>query len=229
MTDHLGAADDSDGPPATPDYELADRLDLTEVDEYRALFQDTRLAIVGVLSERAATTSDLAEVLGVPKGTIGHHLKVLEQAGLVRVVRTRRVRAIEAKYYGRTARTFYFDYQGDAIGAPQRILSAAASELATAQAAIPPDGSTPLARAPVMANIRYVRIPSERAQEWSSRLEQFLNEFSNEPRDGDVTFAMVVGVYPTTRPPLRPTTADDRDEQFGEHAVEGTPRANGDR
>lgn len=42
----------------------------------------------------------------MPKGTVGHHLKVLEKADLVRVVRTRQVRALTEKYYGRVARLF---------------------------------------------------------------------------------------------------------------------------
>lgn len=42
----------------------------------------------------------------MPKGTVGHHLKVLEKAGLIRVVRTRQVRAMTEKYYGRVARLF---------------------------------------------------------------------------------------------------------------------------
>jgi DNA-binding transcriptional ArsR family regulator len=42
----------------------------------------------------------------MPKGTVGHHVKVLERAGLIRVVRTRQVRALTEKYYGRVARLF---------------------------------------------------------------------------------------------------------------------------
>jgi len=45
-------------------------------------------------------------VLKTPKGTVGHHLKVLEKAGLVRVVRTRKVRALTEMYYGRVAKLF---------------------------------------------------------------------------------------------------------------------------
>ena len=43
-----------------------------------------------LLRERAASTSELAVALEAPKGTVGHHLKVLESAGLIRVVRTAR-------------------------------------------------------------------------------------------------------------------------------------------
>lgn len=59
-----------------------------------------------LLRERAASTTELAAVLETPKGTVGHHLKVLERAGLVRVVRTRKVRALTERYYGRVARLF---------------------------------------------------------------------------------------------------------------------------
>lgn len=59
-----------------------------------------------LLRERAASTTELSTVLESPKGTVGHHLKVLEAAGLVRVVRTRKVRALTEKYYGRVARLF---------------------------------------------------------------------------------------------------------------------------
>ena len=50
--------------------------------------------IVVLLRERAHSTTELAEKLGLPKGTVGHHVKVLEKAGLIRVVRTRKVRAL---------------------------------------------------------------------------------------------------------------------------------------
>lgn len=54
--------------------------------------------------------------LSLPKGTVGHHLKVLESAGLIRVVRTRKVRAVTEKYYGRTARLFLFQTEDDEAG-----------------------------------------------------------------------------------------------------------------
>ena len=65
-----------------------------------------RLRIVAILRERAATTTELAEQVGLAKGTVAHHLKVLESAGLVKVVRTRRVRAMTESFYGRVARLF---------------------------------------------------------------------------------------------------------------------------
>lgn len=74
--------------------------------QLRALGDVRRARIVMLLRERAASTTELAAVLETPKGTVGHHLKVLERAGLVRVVRTRKVRALTEKFYGRVARLF---------------------------------------------------------------------------------------------------------------------------
>ncbi|MDH3190613.1 MAG: winged helix-turn-helix domain-containing protein, partial [Acidimicrobiia bacterium] len=85
----------------SPDYELSETMPLETVEQFKALFDDTRMQIADLLLERAATTSEIAETLSKPKGTVGHHLSVMEEAGLIRVVRTKKVRAVEAKYYGR--------------------------------------------------------------------------------------------------------------------------------
>ena len=119
-----------------PDYPLEDVLRLTDQGQVRALFEETRSEIANLLLERAATISELARVLDQPKGTVGHHVGVLREAGLIKVVRTERVRALEAKYYGRTARTFEM---GPKVGvgvelAPDYFLSSAASEYAKAAA-----------------------------------------------------------------------------------------------
>ncbi|MGH3071460.1 MAG: ArsR/SmtB family transcription factor [Gaiellaceae bacterium] len=89
-----------------PDYEADDILVVSETEQLRALADDVRHRIVGLLRERAATTTELAESVGLAKGTVAHHLKVLESAGLVKVVRTRRVRALTESFYGRVARLF---------------------------------------------------------------------------------------------------------------------------
>ncbi|WP_017586158.1 winged helix-turn-helix domain-containing protein [Nocardiopsis ganjiahuensis] len=177
----------------TPDYELAESLELSTPEQYRALFEDTRTEIVQLLLERAATTSELAETLGRPKGTVGHHLKVLEEAGLVRVVRTRKVRALEAKYYGRTARTFYYAPVNEARGQAQRIAADVAAEVAQLS-------EEQAWQAKV--NLRYARIPEARYEEWEQRLHDLLTEFGTQPRAGETTYALAFALYPTGRAPL---------------------------
>src|SRR5919204_6558809 len=93
--------------PSPPDYDLPDRVTLTEPSQVKAISHPMRTAILGLLHERAATVSELAVALDRPKSTVAHHVKVLHEARLVQVVRTRRVGAIQGRLYGRNARLFY--------------------------------------------------------------------------------------------------------------------------
>src|SRR6188472_121258 len=99
-----------------PDYDLAERIALTQPSQVKAIGHPLRTTILGLLHERAATVSELAVAVERPKSTVAHHVKVLNEAGLVRVVRTRRVRAIEERFYGRTARMFYVSVERGADG-----------------------------------------------------------------------------------------------------------------
>jgi len=109
----------------SPDYEADDVLVVQEPEQLRALGDDLRSRIVALLRDRAASTTELAAKLELPKGTVGHHVKVLEKAGLVRVVRTRQVRAMTEKYYGRTARLFLFKTTEDGAEDIRNIAAAA--------------------------------------------------------------------------------------------------------
>ena len=114
-----------------PDYEAPDTLVVSQPEQLRALADGVRTAIIALLRERAFSTQQLAAKLDIPKGTVGHHLKVLEAAGLIHIVRTRKVRAVTEKFYGRTARLFLFHTEDpeDARAIGTAMLRQAASEL----------------------------------------------------------------------------------------------------
>jgi DNA-binding transcriptional ArsR family regulator len=125
---------DPAAPAPGPDYEAPDTLVVSEPHQLRALADDVRTAIVAILRNRARSTQQLSEELGIPKGTVGHHLKVLERAGLIHVVRTRQVRAVTEKFYGRTARLFLYQTEdpADERALGGAILRRAASEVEVA-------------------------------------------------------------------------------------------------
>jgi len=50
---------------------------------FKALSDESRLRIVGILLDREATVEDLADQLGLGPPTVSHHLKQLAKAGLV--------------------------------------------------------------------------------------------------------------------------------------------------
>ncbi|HUO45808.1 MAG TPA: winged helix-turn-helix domain-containing protein [Acidimicrobiia bacterium] len=152
------------------------------------LFDETRLMIADLLGEAAASVSQLARALDRPKGTVAHHITRMEKAGLVKVVRTRKVRAMEERFYGRTARTFLLHRMVEA-GLPTDIfLRQALGELPVNETAL--------------LSLRYARISDDRAAEWSERLGQLLDEFVAQPRRGEQSFGLLVALYPTKRPTL---------------------------
>jgi DNA-binding transcriptional ArsR family regulator len=108
-----------------PDYDADDILIVAETEQLRALADDVRLQIVKLLRERAQSTTELAAQVGLAKGTVSHHLKVLESAGLIRVVRTRKVRALTESIYGRVARLYVLKGADEGRTSTQVRLSAA--------------------------------------------------------------------------------------------------------
>src|SRR5206468_10700333 len=90
------------------DYAAKDTMIVAEPKQLKAMADPLRTQLIQLLRDRARSTQELAEELALPKGSVGHHLKVLESAGLIRVVRTRKVRAMTEKFYGRTARLFLY-------------------------------------------------------------------------------------------------------------------------
>ena len=93
--------------PDLPDYPLADRRVVVAPEELKAMAHPLRSVILDLVLERAATVTELALALKRPKSTVAHHVSVLVDADMLQVVRTRRVRAIEERFYGRTARLFF--------------------------------------------------------------------------------------------------------------------------
>jgi DNA-binding transcriptional ArsR family regulator len=178
-----------------PDYDLADRIALTLPAQVKALSHPLRTTILHLLHERAATVTELAVAVGRPKSTVAHHVKVLAGAGLVQVVRTRRVRAIEERFYGRTARMFYVSVERSAEGEEMprdfNDFEVAARESSDAFR----DGK-------LWGFIRHARISEAQASEFWERMAELVAEFDRLPRSGDTMYGFAVGVYPTDQPTL---------------------------
>jgi DNA-binding transcriptional ArsR family regulator len=182
------------------DYELEDAVVVSSTSQLKAVADDTRDDILGLLSERAATVSQLADALDKPKGTIGYHAKVLEDAGLIRVVRTNKVRAMTEKYYGRTGRTIMFE-NSPKPDDPLWLVNDALKHIEAA-----PGEKFP------MFTSRVARIPSDRVSEFADRILELAQEFLAIPRKGDTVYGVLAGVYPTDHPAFAdsdPETAED--------------------
>ena len=153
-----------------------------------------------LLKQRAASTTELAGVLNTPKGTVGHHVKVLEKAGLIRVVRTRKVRALTEKFYGRVARLFVLkgtDATDDLrVGALTALMLRQAADEATVSRAAEKDLS---------AFVRVRLAPKDLAR-FQRRLNRLVADFhGSEDPDGDM-HAFACALFPSSvvLPPRAP-------------------------
>ena len=174
----------------TLDYAIDEEVVADSPAAFKALADGTRLAILDLLLDRAATTSHLAEALSKPKGTVGYHLKVLEKCGLIHIVRTRQVRAMTEKYYGRVGRMIIMSGPG-ARKDPLFMVYEALRDVEITE-------GDPLP----MFTTRRARIAESQALEYASRLAALAVEFAAEPREGERTYGMLAGVYPTDLPTL---------------------------
>ncbi|MFH1330512.1 MAG: winged helix-turn-helix domain-containing protein [Actinomycetota bacterium] len=177
----------------TPSRSPLGQMLLTQ-EQARLLTEPTRSEIIRLLAQRPATTSQLAEVLGRPRGSIGYHLKAMEAAGVIRVVRTRKVRALTEKYYGRVADTFIFpDIEGEGM------LTEAIGEMRSSLSVR--DG---------FLTLRHARISEADAGLFEAALLDLAEEFATQKPSGDTVFGLVIGLFSTTRPSL---PVPDNDEE----------------
>ncbi len=178
-----------------PDYELADRIALTTPAQVRAISHPLRTTILQLLHERAATVTELAAAVERPKSTVAHHVDVLTRNGLLHVVRTRKVRAVEERFYGRTARLFHVAAESSPAGEEMprdfNDFEVAARESATA-----------FDQGRLWGFIRHARISEDQASQFWDRMTQLVDEFDRMPRSGGTMYGFAIGIYPTDHPTL---------------------------
>jgi DNA-binding transcriptional ArsR family regulator len=167
--------------------------------QLRALGDPVRSRVVMMLRERAASTTELATAMEMPKGSVGHHLKVLETAGLIHVVRTRKVRALTEKYYGRVARLFVLkgdegmpdELRGGVLAAT--MLRHAADEVIAAGNPDEDDASA----------LIHVRLAPEQRHRFEQRMNRVVADLqrAEDPEGSSYALAYALFRAPTPLPP----------------------------
>lgn len=178
-----------------PDYDLDDMIVVTEPGQLRALADDLRGTLLELLLERAATVSEMALAVGRPKSTVAYHVNQLLDAGLVKVVRTQRVRAIDERYYGRVARTVYIG----ALSSDEDVAMVASIDgIATAY------GESRRAKEAddLRCTLVHARIPVTEVRAFWAEVQEVARRFAQIPRSGDQVYGFVAGLYPTDAPTL---------------------------
>lgn len=182
-------------------------LKLESLEQVRALADPLRLKILEALGHEPRTTKQVADGLGEKPTRLYHHVRVLEQAGLIRQVKTRRNRGTIEKYYEASAQQIGIEARlFQAEGAPDQALttlgaiygsilrSTAAEMEASLSAGLirKQPGEQPI----VMGHLR-LKVRPERVRELHRRLREVMAEFqSADDKEGPVHYGLTVAFYP---------------------------------
>ena len=175
-----------------PMPELPLTFTVTTSEQLKAFAEPVRTRILGIIQNQPATAKQIADRLGIAPGTVGHHLQVLEAAGLAKIVARRLVRGIVAKYYTRTARIFKFDMPSEVVGGTPmtlRIVSDARDELAGAMAELGKPASCSL-------GFPHARLSPERAKVYEKRVGALIDDLTAEqPDPNGQVYGLIVGFF----------------------------------
>ena len=159
--------------------ELPARLVLTTPQHFQAIHDPTRWRLLGLLTQ-PLTAKQIAQRLQIPHGTIGHHLQILEDAGLVRLVAKRSVRNMTAKYYVRAARLFDYRIPAEVTGSETlelQLITEVRDQIAEAVDAPDPSSTTPV------VGVRYLRLSAAQVLALKARIQALLDEVSQQAPD----------------------------------------------
>ena len=207
-----------DEPVVMPELPLS--LEVNTPQQMKALADPIRHRILGIIQNRPATAKQIADRLKMAPGTIGHHLQVLEAAGLAKVVARRLVRGIVAKYYTRTARIFLYNFPSTTTGtipALVRFLTDARDELSEALV----ERGTDLN---VKTAFPHARLVPERVAYFEQRLMALVDEFIAEPssaaNDDGMVYSLSVAFF---QAPSYLQDAPATDDQRPDGTADETP------
>ncbi|MFF2569019.1 ArsR/SmtB family transcription factor [Streptomyces sp. NPDC058084] len=164
-----------------PNDDLPETFHVTSDEQLRAVSNLTRHRIMAVLRFEPATITQIAERVGLAKGSSSYHVRLLERAGLVKVVRTRKVRGVTERYYAMAARSIVLPETG--AGQPDVLMRHAVADLE----ASPADGARHVGMA-------HLRLTEEQFAELGARLEALAKEYRelSDPSLPDVSLAFAL-------------------------------------
>ncbi|WP_425555936.1 ArsR/SmtB family transcription factor [Kitasatospora nipponensis] len=162
------------------DEQPEDLLHLNTDEQLRAVSNLVRHRILGILRDGPATITQLAQRLDLAKGSSSYHVRLLERAGLVEVVSTRKVRGVTERYYARTSRGI--SLPDPAPGEPDILMRHAIADLEAAPAG------------PRTVRLAHTRISASVYEEFTARLEALCTELSaaSDPNEPSATLAVAL-------------------------------------
>lgn len=132
-------------------------------EQLRAMASHTRHRILRILRDGPATITQVADRMGIAKGSSNHHLKTLARAGLVHVVETRKVGSATEHYYAMVSNRVELPDSGG--GQDETLMRHALIDIETA----PPNAQKTVF-------LKHARLSAEVFDEFDQRLQDLVDE-----------------------------------------------------
>ena len=159
-------------------------LVITDPSQLKAIAHPIRTRLLTALEATPASAKQLSASLGLTHGNVGHHLKVLERAGLVEVVEERKVRALTERIFAPTFDRLRIEVGEAGLDKLHFLFEQAAREAAP-QTEQPFDDQ---------GRLYSVTMSQDRAAEFAERVIALGDEFAAAEGDGP-TFGFAGAVY----------------------------------
>jgi DNA-binding transcriptional ArsR family regulator len=171
-----------------------DHLVIRDPEQFKALGHPLRHRLLVVLRQRPATLAQLAAATGTAKGTVGYHVKVLLDAGLVRVAHARQVRGGTERYLEASSPGLRIAPDAEAGG--EFLVRAALSEM------LPPSPDSP-----DRTFLRHLRLNPAQAARLGEELEKVAA--IEDPAAGP-TYGLLLSLFRADIPELPPEPSEVR-------------------
>jgi DNA-binding transcriptional ArsR family regulator len=185
----MDTIDVNDTPAASPAGPAArEPLVLQTPAHFKALGHPVRHRIVNVLRQRPATLGQLASAMGLSKGTISFHMRVLREAGLVQIAGTQHVRGGTEQHFALVSAGFRHE---DATAGAGFLVQAALAEMLPAG-----DGESG------RTVLRHLWLSEQQARTLAAQLEDFVTRQRPADAVSGEAYGLLLSLYRADIPRL---------------------------
>jgi DNA-binding transcriptional ArsR family regulator len=175
------------------DFTPVTMLALDGEEKIRAYVHPTRMAILEMLAGEKQSVSGVARALGVHPANLTHHFKLLEKAGLIKLVEKRDTGRNLEKFYRAVAYHFSPTLAAEKSENKNVLkLSLLHDHLTAALQTLRARSDEP----PVFGLLKTLRLNSEEAAGLHRKLAKLLDEYSGSQPKRGAAFTVNVSIYP---------------------------------
>ena len=164
---------------------------LSTKDELRAYINATRISILSLLRDSAATITHVAREIGTHPANLTHHFRILEKAGLIRLVEKRDTGRNLEKFY-RSAALSFLTAPGEFVDKRVLKLSILRDEITASIQRLTQNKE----EADVFVRLLATRITKENLSKFQKKLLVLVREFEEAGTSAGAPYSMALCLFP---------------------------------